>query len=180
MATLYQNTCKEVQIRYANRMASSNSSKQFELLKGLPFYNWEKPENISTFNHVIGLPLKDDRPMPLFDYEQMLFDTLQSNKHVWIKKATGLGVTEFMLRYMAWLCFAGSNQQNSQMCIVTGPRIELAITLIDRMKRLFSLHQTTVSFDSKQTVIELNGVHIEAYPSHHLDSMRGLTNVSFI
>ena len=29
-------------------------------------------------------------------------------------------------------------------------------------------------------MIELNGVHIEAYPSHHLDSMRGLPNVSFI
>ena len=31
-----------------------------------------------------------------------------------------------------------------------------------------------------KTVIELNGCHSEAYPSHHLDSMRGLTNVSFI
>jgi hypothetical protein len=29
-------------------------------------------------------------------------------------------------------------------------------------------------------VIELNGVKIEAFPSHHLDAMRGLTNVSFI
>jgi hypothetical protein len=29
-------------------------------------------------------------------------------------------------------------------------------------------------------VIELNGVHIEAYPSHHLDAMRGLKDVSFI
>lgn len=38
----------------------------------------------------------------------------------------------------------------------------------------------SISFDTKETVIELNGVHIEAYPSHHLDSMRGLTNVSFI
>ena len=25
-------------------------------------------------------------------------------KHLWVKKATGLGVTEFMLRFMAWLC----------------------------------------------------------------------------
>ena len=71
------------------------------------------------------------------------------------------------------------------MCIVTGPRIELAITLIDRMKGLFTLDLAgapakRVSFDSKETVIDLNGVHIEAYPSHHLDSMRGLTNVSFI
>ena len=65
------------------------------------------------------------------------------------------------------------------MCIVTGPRIELSITLIDRMKGLFrNIFQ--MQFDSKETVIELNGVHIEAYPSHHLDSMRGLTNVSFI
>jgi hypothetical protein len=29
-------------------------------------------------------------------------------------------------------------------------------------------------------VIELNDVRIEAYPSHHLDSMRGLPNVSFL
>ena len=37
-----------------------------------------------------------------------------------------------------------------------------------------------VSFDSKETVIELNRVHIEAYPAHHLDAMRGLPGVSFI
>ena len=72
------------------------------------------------------------------------------------------------------------------MCIVTGPRIELAITLIDRMKGLFHEADSVlnrvqiVSFKTKETVIELNGVHIEAYPSHHLDAMRGLTNVSFI
>ncbi|MGC2307447.1 MAG: DEAD/DEAH box helicase family protein [Nitrososphaeraceae archaeon] len=68
------------------------------------------------------------------------------------------------------------------MCIVTGPRIELAITLIDRMKGLFGTINGAkpVLFDSKETVIELNGVHIEAYPSHHLDAMRGLTDVSFI
>ena len=98
-------------------------------------------------------------------------------KCLWIKKATGLGITEFILRYMAWLCFS-NRVANSQMCIVTGPRIELAITQIDRMKRLFDRFQ--LSFDNKETVIDLNGIHIEAYPSYHLDSMRGLTNVSFI
>lgn len=35
-------------------------------------------------------------------------------------------------------------------------------------------------FDTMETVIELNGVHIEAYPSNHLDSARGLKDVSFI
>jgi late competence protein required for DNA uptake (superfamily II DNA/RNA helicase) len=65
------------------------------------------------------------------------------------------------------------------MCIVTGPRIDLAIALIDRMKRLFA-GKGLITFDTKETVIELNNVKIEAFPSHHLDAMRGLPNVSFI
>ena len=65
------------------------------------------------------------------------------------------------------------------MCIVTGPRINLAITLVDRMKRLFTDNEL-VSFGSKETVLYLNEVHIGAYPAHHLDAMRGLRDVSFI
>ena len=131
------------------------------------------------FNHIIGLPKKNEEDKPFYDYEKLLLDTLQQHKHVWIKKATGLGITEFILRYMAWLCLKNHDLTGTQMCIVTGPRIDLAITLIDRMKRLFT-DNSLVSFDSKETVVELNGVHIEAYPAHHLDAMRGLPNVSFI
>jgi hypothetical protein len=163
------------------------NTQQFEVLKGLPFYNWNDPptedynnNNNKTFNDVIGLPQKDGIPYPLFDYEQLVFDKLNTNKHIWILKATGLGITEFILRYISWLCIRDDSLRGSQMCIVTGPRIELAITLIDRMKGLFLFHDNSVKFDSKETVIELNGVHIEAYPSHHLNAMRGLKNVSFI
>src|ERR671938_1021341 len=68
------------------------------------------------------------------------------------------------------------------MYIVTGPRIDLAIALIDRMKKLFASTSSKgiISFDTKETVVELNGVKIEAFPSHHLDAMRGFPNVSFI
>jgi hypothetical protein len=59
------------------------------------------------------------------------------DKHLWIKKATGLGVTEFFLRFMAWLCLRNNNYRNSQICIVTGPNIDIAIKLIKRMKGLF-------------------------------------------
>jgi hypothetical protein len=175
--------------KYESQLGSTDI-EQLKLLNGLPFYNWvSSAENRANpaqtdFNHAIRLPQKNGQSYPLFDYEQLLYNELQNNKHVWIKKATGLGITEFMLRYMAWLCFPrNSIFKNSQMCIVTGPRIELAITLIDRMKRLFmneKLALSRASFDTKETVIELNGVHIEAYPSHHLDSMRGLKDVSFI
>jgi hypothetical protein len=136
-------------------------------------------EGSCCFNHLIGLPKKNGQDQPFFDYEKLLFDVLQQRKHIWIKKATGLGITEFMLRYMAWLCLRNDVLNGTQMCIVTGPRIDLAITLIDRMKYLFT-NNGLVSFDSKETVIELNEVHIEAYPAHHLDAMRGLPDVSFI
>ena len=39
---------------------------------------------------------------------------------------------------------------------------------IDLLKEL-------VAFDSKEMVIEINRVHIETYPSHHLDVMQGLS-----
>jgi hypothetical protein len=42
-----------------------------------------------------------------------------------------------MLRYMAWLCLKDNKLNGCQMCIVTGPRIDLAITLINRLKKLF-------------------------------------------
>ena len=82
---------------------------------------------------------------------------------------------------MAWLCLKDDTLSGSQMCIVTGPRIDLAIALIDRIKRLFAdSSKGLLVFDTKETVVELNGVKIEAFPSHHLDAMRGLPNVSFI
>jgi hypothetical protein len=120
-----------------------------------------------------------DNEFPLFNYEQLLYDTLQKQKHVWIKKATGLGITEFMLRYMAWICFKDDSLKDSQMCIVTGPRIDLAVGLIARLKSLFT-DNGLVTLDTKENVIVLNGVRIEAYPSHHLDAMRGIPDVSFI
>jgi Terminase RNaseH-like domain len=84
-----------------------------------------------------------------------------------------------MLRFMAWLCLKDKALAGSQMCIVTGPRIDLAIALIDRMKALFR-DKALLAFATKETVIELNNVKIEAFPSHHLDAMRGISNVSFI
>lgn len=195
--------------KYESQLGSA-SLEQFELLKGLPFYDWQHKAGSGrnhaqaiSFNHAIGLPQKKNgQPFPLFDYKQLIFDTLHTHKHVWINKATGLGITEFMLRYMAWLCLKDSTLRGSQMCIVTGPRLELAITLIERMKGLFqywregfdnphlsilrsqngsSKHTIgQVHFDTEENVIVLNGDYIEAYPSHHLDAIRGIPNVSVI
>ena len=116
--------------------------------------------------------------MPMFDYEKLLFGALQEHKHIWILKATGLGITEFFLRYIAWKCLFNDDLKGSHICLITGPRIELAITLIDRLKKLF--HKLNVYSENKETVLILNQVRIEAFPSHHLNTMRGLPHVSFI
>ncbi|MGC1134976.1 MAG: hypothetical protein WA941_19255 [Nitrososphaeraceae archaeon] len=140
------------------QLGSADTMEQLRLLRGLPFYNFQNPKDHDTFNHVIGLPKKNGLQFPLFDYEQLLCDSLHKHKHIWIKKATGLGITEFVLRFMAWLCLRDNALQSSQMCIVTGPRIELAITLITRMKQLFLASNKLELGDTKETVMELNGI----------------------
>jgi hypothetical protein len=71
------------------------------------------------------------------------------------------------------------NYRNSQMCIVTGPNIDIAIKLIKRMKSLFE-KKMGLTFANKETVLELNGCRIEAYPSNHIDAYRALDNPKFI
>ena len=118
-------------------------TKLFNTLKGKEFWIWNSErhrlEDIETngdccFNHIIGLPKKNGVEKPLYDYEKIIFDNLQSQKHIWIKKATGLGITEFFLRYIAWLCLRNNEYQGSQICIVTGPNIDIAIKLIKRLR----------------------------------------------
>ena len=65
------------------------------------------------------------------------------------------------------------------MCVVTGPNVDIAIKLVKRMKALFE-PKFGITFDTKETVLELNGCTIEAYPSNHIDAYRALDNPKFI
>lgn len=123
----------------------------------------------------------------MFDYEKLLYDALMNptdtkdnikHKHLWTKKATGLGISSFVTRFMVWLCVHDDTYSGSQMVVVTGPSIEIAITLIKRIKALFDRHD--IFFDDKETVLNLCGVHMEAFPSHHLDTFRSLEKPSLI
>jgi hypothetical protein len=183
--TLYYHivTFKDLQKLVQSR-SSPEQSQLLERLRDKSFWIWNqkqhKQEDIKTkgdccFNHIIGLPTKENKEKPLFDYQKLLYDSLlitnfynpqlhaYKNKHLWVKKATGLGVTEFFLRFMAWLCLRNSDYRNSQMCIVTGPNQELAIKIMKRMKGLFE-PKLGVTFANKETVLELNGCSIEDYP----------------
>ena len=57
----------------------------------------------------------------------------------------------------------------------------MAEDLIDRFKGLFSRKFSIKENDgTASTVAIVNGVKVEAFPSHHVDTMRGLDNVKFI
>ena len=101
------------------------------------------------------------------------------DKHLWVKKSTGLRRYRIHVKNDGLAMHQGQEFWNYQMCIVTGPNIDIAIKLIRRLKNIFE-RKLGIYFDNKETVLELNGCTIEAYPSNHLDAYRSLENPKFI
>lgn len=99
-----------------------------------------------------------------------------------------MGITEFFLRYMAWLALKDDTYNNQDMCIIAGPRVELATDLIRRLKGLFLVSASRKSGlrivfteeHSNQKMLMLNNVRIRAFPSHNPNSIRLLKDPAFI
>ena len=80
------------------------AQQQSRLFERLPFWIWNiaehKQKDVKTngdccFNHIIGLLQKDGVDKPFYNYQRVIYNPLvtqNANKHLWIKKATGLGV----------------------------------------------------------------------------------------
>jgi hypothetical protein len=109
---------KKVHTLYYHIVTFKDLQKLLLCLEDKPFWIWDqkqhRQEDIKTkgdccFNHIIGLPRKDGIEKSIFDYEKLLYDSLLipefcnpskhnfKEKHLWVKKATRLGVIEFML-----------------------------------------------------------------------------------
>jgi hypothetical protein len=138
-----------------------------------------RTEGQCCFWHGIGCPQKDGKDMPVLPYQRILYEALQKHKHIWILKSRGIGCSEFLLRYIAWCCISGIFLPNRRVCFIVGPRIDLAEDLIARFKMLFERNIPSNN-RTQTTVAYLNGVRVEAFPSHHVDTMRGLTDIKFI
>jgi hypothetical protein len=108
-----------------------------------------------------------------FDYEKELTNILAHNKKLWVKKATGLGITEWTIRWIAWNCLKDDHWKDTQVdvtgVIITGANQELTNKVVGRIKSLFN-HE----FKTKESVVILNGCRIEAFPTNHLSPARGL------
>ena len=129
----------------------------------------------------------------MYPYEQILYRGLVEKlyKYIWINKAAGLGLTELFLRLILHFCTAKKLRnkfKDSQICIIVGPRLKLGIDIMRRFKSLFLRLPTSskVPFikpffmEGSAAEVFLNNVNVAAYPSNHLDAMRGQPNVSFV
>lgn len=180
----------------ATRTRSLTNPRFIELLKqiqGLPFWIKDREEHkeaiqeckdlgldrlVCCFNHCIGLPKKNNMPMPIFDYENMIVDAIENNDRVWIKKARGLGVTELIIRYIVWLCMRDNDLKGSVCFILTGPRQNTAIEHVQRIERLFE--PLGIYSETRMGLTELNDVFIQTIPSKNIGAMRGYDKVPLI
>jgi hypothetical protein len=139
---------------YSSRETIEETDK-LARLRGLPFYClWQDetkclPSNL-CYNHAIGMPKRLGKVMPLFEYQRDWFNALSQNKMIYILKCTSAGATEFMIRYLSWLCLRDDELKGSEIVIATGPRIETSISIIERMKHLFIDNEFVTQFNTKQ------------------------------
>jgi len=144
------------------------------------FYCRKKDSKSKTccFNHwlPVGLPVKNGIKHEIYDYELDIIEMLEKHRQILLKKCTGIGATEIMMRWIAFKALTEWNKSFSNVIIITGPRIELSITLIERLKKLFD----STDFETKNTRIEIGRCRVEAYPSYHFASARGLTDVKLV
>jgi hypothetical protein len=87
-----------------------------------------------------------------------------------------------MLYWIAYQCLT-HYKPGDRVCIVVGPRIDLAEDWIARFKSLFRENFPVVYSElikQQSTVAILNQIRVEAFPSHHVDTMRGLDRVRVI
>lgn len=172
-------------------------------LSGTPFWIWDEDlhyalrkqtDDHCCFVDMIGRPVnpKTGEEQPMFPYEfevfRALFEPDFANpnndkrrwKHLWIKKARGAGITEFFIYLMLYLplCFP-KVYYDSQMAIVTGIRKQTAVRVMQRMKT--KLYQKLkIHTDFNESVLDINGCIIEAYPIKNPDSYRGLHNLKVL
>ena len=117
-----------------------------------PFWIWDnylhgaqytKTNGHCCFNHLISLPTKDGRQYPLFDFQEFIFDALEQNQNIWIKKARGIGLTTFMLRYLAWKILSSTELDHKSIYIVSRTSDESTEKVDAKLKKLFEKSEGT-------------------------------------
>ena len=93
--------------------AHQQNYKLFERLEDKPFWIWNsrshRQEDTKTngdccFNHIIGLPKKENKENPFYDYEKMIFDFLVRSQAYLDKEGNRVRCNR-IYAYVIWLGF---------------------------------------------------------------------------
>ena len=177
--------------QYQKSRESTNgiSSSSLDIFVGKPFWIWNKEEHTQEFikttcsccfNHIIGLPVKNNKQYPLFDYEKLIYDTIEQNQNIWIKKASGIGATELILRYLTWKILFNNDLEHKSIFIVSGTFLSHANDVKVRMENLFRNKFPSVVLESKFTDLWIKNTNIKIFPSRNVKDLRGYTDVSYL
>ena len=137
--------------------------------------------------HPFGGPERDGIYHPCYEYEQQILDKMQmepleedrTNPCKWfsVYKATGLGLTEFILLWIVWKSLTDVWWSGKEAIIITGPNVDLAQDLILRAKGF--LQKKGLGYvDHGAYEVDVNGSRIKCYPSNNIHSARGKPKVS--
>jgi hypothetical protein len=169
--------------------AQQSSSSSLSILRGLPFWIWDKEihrKQATATNgnccvqHVLGLPIKNGKAFPLFEFQKLIFDTIEQNQNIWIKKARGIGVTTFLIRYLVWKILYSNELDGKSIFIISGTREEFANYVKKKMEDLFLPRFPNVVFDSKYTELWINKTWIKVMPTKNIKDVRGYMDVAYL
>ncbi len=140
---------------------------------------FERTNGACCFNHQIGLPL---HPVTLqqmglmpYQYEFVRHIPEKRNRLIHINKSRQIGVTELVLRVLAFHCF--HKYKGGKIMIIAGTREDTAAKIMARFKQLFKNISWTVVEDTHKLILRLaNGTVVEALPSNS-DAIRGDTKI---
>ena len=113
---------------------------ELDIFIGRPFWcgnNIVSDNPTCCFNYIIGLPQKNDKEYPIFDYELDVITKIENNRNIWIKKASGIGATELILRYLTWKILVNNDLEYKNIFICSGTCVHHANEVKTRMQNLF-------------------------------------------
>jgi Terminase large subunit, T4likevirus-type, N-terminal len=152
-----------------------------DIFIGKSFYcgNKEYCQN-QCFNHVIFLPVKNSVEHPIYDYELDVIEKIENHRNVWIKKASGIGITELILRYLTWKILVNNDLEYKNVFIISGTYQQHASDVKARMENLFRKRFPSMQLESRFTDLWIKNTNVKIFPSRNVKDLRGYTDVSYL
>jgi len=173
----------------SNNPLFADNTIDLAVFKNKPFWIWNTKEHNKAFsktngkccfNHLVSLPLKNNREFPIFDYQELIYNAIEQNQNIWILKSRGIGLTTFIIRYLAWKILSGSDLDNKSIFIISGTREEHANYIKEQLRKLFEKNFPSLQLESRYTELTLKSTWVKVFPTNNIKAIRGYFEASYI